>query len=244
MNPHYTKLAQSAIELALSRSKAAKELKHPGLRGRAREIFVKDILYPFLNTTLGVCTGIVVDSEGNSSRQIDIIIYDKTLIPSLMLTGEEGIVPYESVLATIEVKSKLTKKELEKAVNNARSLKALIPKFTEVMPEVPIKSSPICCIFAYESTCRPEYEKKRLQSVVSEFNNTRRCKIYVPISGMCLGDVSFTKCVNIENSDHPIPTFETYTEDPALNFLVFLIDQVTMCSRQRSKMLVSKYFFS
>ena len=97
MNPHYTKLAESIIQFALSRSKAASELMHSGLRGRAREIFAKDLLTPFLSPNVGACTGIVVDSNGGSSHQIDIIIYDKTLIPSLMFTGEEGIVPIHNV---------------------------------------------------------------------------------------------------------------------------------------------------
>ena len=93
MNLHYSRLAESLIEFALSRSNAATELMHSGLIGRAREIFAKDLLTPFLSPNLGVCTGIVVDSHGGSSRQIDVIIYDKTLIPSLMFTGEDGVVP-------------------------------------------------------------------------------------------------------------------------------------------------------
>src|SRR5579862_202739 len=109
MNPHYPKWAQSRIELALSQSEDASELTHPGLKGRAREVFIKDLLTPFLSPNLGTCTGVVVDSHGGSSEQIDIIIYDKTLIPSLLFTGEDGVVPFESVLATIEVKSELTR---------------------------------------------------------------------------------------------------------------------------------------
>ena len=240
MNPHYTKLAKSVIELALSRSRAAEELHHPGLRGRAREIFVKDLLFPFLNPTFGVCTGIVVDSEGESSKQIDIIIFDKSLIPSLMLTGEEGIVPYESVLGTIEIKSKLSKPELVKAVDNARSVKNLTGKFQEVMPETPIKSSPICCIFAYSSTCSTASENNRLQEIVTKFNSENERPVYVPISGLCIGNSSFTKCIN---ADQRPPVFETITVESALNFLVFLVDQVTILSRQRSKMVMSEYFF-
>jgi hypothetical protein len=116
MNPNYTKHAERIIQSVLSRSEDVSELKHTGLKGRAREIFVNDLLTPFLSPNLGTCTGIIVDSSGGNSFQTDIIIYDKTLIPSLMFTPEEGIVPIESVLATVEVKSSLTREELRKSI--------------------------------------------------------------------------------------------------------------------------------
>jgi len=242
MNPHYTKLAESIIQFALSRSKAASELMHSGLRGRAREIFAKDLLTPFLSPNVGACTGIVVDSSGGSSHQIDIIIYDKTLIPSLMFTGEEGIVPIESVLATVEVKSTLTRDELKKSIQNAHSVKHLHANFTEVMTETPQKSSPVCCVFSFSSDSKPETELSRLEEVVSAVNQETEKKVYVPLSGVCVADTSFTRCVKIEGEDRPVPSFETITENAAMKFMVFLIDQVSIMERQRSKMLISHYF--
>lgn len=242
MNPHYTKLAKSIIDFTLSRSKAASDLHHAGLRGRAREIFAKDLLTPFLSPNVGACTGTVVDSQGGSSRQIDIIVYDKTLIPSLMFTGEEGIVPIESVLATIEVKSTLTRGELSKSVRNAHSVKILKAKFAEVMSLTPEKSSPICCVFSFSSDSKPETELDRLEEIVLEVNKETEDKIYVPLSAICVADTSFTNCVKIEYEDIPIPSFETVTENSAMRFMVFLIDQISIMERQRSKMLISHYF--
>jgi hypothetical protein len=242
MNPHYTKLAESIIHFALARSKAASELAHPGLRGRAREIFARDLLTPFLSPNVGACTGIVVDSGGGSSRQIDIIIYDKTLIPSLMFTGEEGIVPIESVLATVEVKSALTRDEIKKSIQNAHSVKYLDAHFAEVMAEIPQKSSPVCCVFSFSSDTKPDKELIRLEEVVSEVNQEVDKKIHVPLSGVCVANTSFTQCVKIEYGDRPVPSFETTTENAAMKFMVFLIDQVSIMERQRSKMLISHYF--
>jgi len=242
MNPHYTKLAESIIQFALSRSKAASELMHSGLRGRAREIFAKDLLTPFLSPNIGTCTGIVVDSNCGSSHQIDIIIYDKTLIPSLMFTGEEGIVPYESVLATVEVKSTLTRYELKKSIKNAHSVKNLQPDFAEVMPETLVKSSPLCFVFSFSSDSKPKKELSRLEEVVLEVNQETDKKVYVPLSGICVANTSFTKCFNIKKEKIPIPSFETITENAAMEFMVFLIDQVSIIERQRSKMLIRQYF--
>lgn len=242
MNQHYKKLAESIIHFAISRSNDVSELNHSGLKGRAREIFAKNLLTPFLSPNVGICTGIVVDSQGGSSRQIDIIVYDKTLIPSLMFTNEEGIVPIESVLATIEVKSKLTREELLKSVQNSHSVKNLIAKFTEVMTEIPEKSSTICCVFSFSSDSKPESELCRLEEIVLEVNEGTEKKVYVPLSGVCVAETSFIKCSNIEYEDTPVPTFETITKNSTMNFMVFLIDQISIMERQRSKMLISHYF--
>lgn len=215
---------------------------HSGLKGRAREIFARDLLTPFLSPNIGACTGIVVDSSGGTSNQIDIIIYDKTLIPSLMFTGEEGIVPIESVLATVEVKSHLTRDELRKSIQNAHSIKYLRPNFAEVMAETPQKSSPVSCVFSFSSDSKPETELSRLEEVISEVNQDTAKKVYVPLSGVCVANISFIQCVKIENGDRPVPTFETITENAAMKFMVFLIDQVSIMERQRSKMLISHYF--
>ena len=242
MNHHYTKLAESTIAFALARAEASAELPHLGLRGRAREIFARNLLTPFLSPNIGTCTGVVVDSEGGHSRQVDVIVYDKTLIPSLMFTGEEGIVPVESVLATVEVKSQLTKPELVSAVQNAHSVKALRAKFREVMMEVPAKATPICSLFAFSSDTTSEKELSRLESAVSEVNEEADRKVFVPLSSICVGNASFTRCVKIEYNDTPDPTFETLTTAAAMEFMVFLVDQISILERQRSKMLISHYF--
>jgi hypothetical protein len=242
MNAYYRKIAESIIQFALTRSDAATELRHHGFRGRAREIFVRDLLTPFLSPNIGTCTGVVVDSDGGNSRQIDVIVYDKNLIPSLMFTGEEGIVPIESVLATVEIKSRLTKGELVTSIRNAHSIKDRRAKYQEIMMAIPEKSSPLCCLFAFSSDLTPEKELSRLESAVSEVNNETDQKVYVPLSGVCIGNVSFTHCLKIEYDNTPKPTFETLTTDAALRFMVFLVDQIAILERQRSKMLISHYF--
>jgi hypothetical protein len=164
-----------------------------------------------LSPNVGTCTGIIVDSSGGSSLQIDIIMYDKTLIPSLMFTGEEGIVPIESVLATVEVKSTLTRDELKKSIKNAHSVKNLNANFSEVMSETPKKYSPVCCVFSFSSnSSKPETELSRLEEVVKEVNQEVTKKVYVPLSGIRVANTSFTKCVKIDRNEiPPIFSFET-----------------------------------
>ena len=110
------------------------------------------------------------------------------------------------------------------------------------MAETPQKSSPICCVFSFSSDSKPETELSRLEEVVSEVNQEAEKKVYVPLSGICVANTSFTQCVKIERKDILAPSFETITDNAAMKFMVFLIDQVSIIQKQRSKMLISHYF--
>ena len=151
MNKLYRDIVIANIKNAINKSEAADNYDNRVLKERAREIFITELLQPYLNPTMGTCTGIVIDSDGNHSNQIDVIIFDRNVIPPSMLSTDEGVIPSESVLARIEIKSKLTISELKKAVNNARSLKTLHPYFNEIASNHNYKNSPAFYLFAYYS---------------------------------------------------------------------------------------------
>ena len=148
MTSLYRGTAIADIRSALARSDAAGLHNNQGLKGRAREVVVSKLLDPYLGPSVETCLGVVVDCYGNSSRQIDIIVYDESVAPA-----REGVVPYESTLATVEVKTELTASELKKSILNARSVKALDPTFLEVQPPREKKKilSPACYVFAFSS---------------------------------------------------------------------------------------------
>jgi len=242
MNPHYSRLIDSQIKLAMSRAEDACELIHRGLRGRAREIFIRDLLRPFINPNFGICTGIVVDSEGRQSKQTDIIIYDKSLLPPILLTAEEGIIPCESTLATIEIKSKLTSEELKKSVINARSVKALRPQYFEPSPTSKFKSSILCCVFSYKSTRKPENESKIVQKYMRSENRKNPSQVvHIPISASCIGDSAFTYCRWYDTEDPSKQKFELVLKRPLATFLSFLSDSTTFQRAQRSPMFSGHY---
>lgn len=96
--------------------------RHWGEDGRFKEIILTDILKKHLPENVSIGTGFVVDND-NITSQIDIIIYDNTL-PVMFKNNDFVIVTAESVVAIIEVKSKLTtdkaKEAIRKADNNAK----------------------------------------------------------------------------------------------------------------------------
>ena len=108
--------------------KAQKSLSHAGLKGGANEEALHRFLRQYLPRTLDVTTGMIVDSQGNQSRQLDIILSDSAKTPIFYESSETRVIPIECAYAVIEVKAFLDKRELEKAYQNMQSVKSLVKK--------------------------------------------------------------------------------------------------------------------
>jgi len=96
-------------------------------KGTPREIFIRNYLERHLSSLLSIGSGEVIDAEstpGYSRPQVDIVVF-KRQFPKIHLGGDIDAFFVESVVATIEVKSKLTEGELRKAMSAALKLKAL-----------------------------------------------------------------------------------------------------------------------
>ena len=59
-----------------------------------------------------VWSGVIVDKWGKQSPQVDLVIYDKRLLPPILEEFGHGIYPFDSTLRIIEVKSTLQKSDL------------------------------------------------------------------------------------------------------------------------------------
>ncbi len=241
MNKLYFRLVESRIKKALEDSKIAEEYDNQVLKGRAREIFISDLLKPFLSTNFNICTGHVIDSKNGHSRQIDIIVFDSRIIPPIMLTEGEGIIPYEGVLATIEVKTKLDAGELKKSIENARSIKTLIPNFQEILKKPIIKHSPVCFVFAFDSDLTQKEEMKRLKEQVDKSNKIG-AEIKVPISGLCVANKCFLFC---ENANSTPPKFRIISQDKShtnvMDFLLNLVNTCNIMAAERERLYLNMY---
>lgn len=100
----------------------------PVLIGSAREKEVIRKLELLLPNSVGIGSGCVIDSFGEVSKQMDIIIYEKEFCPVFCINDspETTYYPCEGVIAAGEVKSTLTSKELENIFEKSKSVKKLI----------------------------------------------------------------------------------------------------------------------
>jgi hypothetical protein len=83
------------------------EFDHTGNRGIAAETAVRDFLSHHLTRHLDVGDGEVIDSFGNRSRQMDVVITTEDQ-PFRQAPSEPGLCVIEGVYAVAEVKSNLT----------------------------------------------------------------------------------------------------------------------------------------
>lgn len=99
----------------------------PGLVGGAREKPTRQKLETLLPTMIGIGTGCIIDTFGNTSKQMDIVIYEKNICPiySINDSPETTYFPCEGVIGVGEIKSTLNNKELEDIFEKINSVKSL-----------------------------------------------------------------------------------------------------------------------
>lgn len=133
-----------------------RRLPHEGLKGSENEKALADVLRDFLPTTYGVESNVlIIDRNGISSRQCDIVIYDNVQFPRYF----RKVYPIEIVYAVIEVKTQLTKQQVDYAKENETALRKLdfspllTPYWqTRTENEKIRHASPVHCIFGYRSS--------------------------------------------------------------------------------------------
>lgn len=123
VNNQYQSLLRSKVVSAISQAKAASGFSHQGVKGTVLEILVGKLFGPLLPADIGVGTGQIIDSySGRISSQIDIVLYNRAVLPPILMDEKVGIFPVESVLYTIEVKTTLNATELKRAHESAKNL--------------------------------------------------------------------------------------------------------------------------
>ena len=112
-----------ALEVALERdAERAGLLSHGTSIGTAREFLIQGVLRSLLPSCVRIGAGMILDGSNDQvSKQIDIILFDSRT-PAFEIHDGLGLYPVEGVLATIEVKSTLTKRTLREALENCRSV--------------------------------------------------------------------------------------------------------------------------
>ena len=114
------------VRYALAGARAAKSLEHAGVKGAIREVLMTDLFRPLLPADIGIASGVLISAFGQGqSAQQDVIIFDKRIIPPILFEQGPAIVPIESALVCIEIKSKLTATEMRKAHDGAKTVKNL-----------------------------------------------------------------------------------------------------------------------
>src|SRR5262249_15293410 len=114
---------QNRLMTALAASRFV--LNHPVAKGDATELNWLDLFQRHLPHRYDVAKAFVVDSNGATSDQIDIVVYDRLYTPLLYNHEEQRFIPAEGGYAVLEVKQSLDKCNIEYAGKKAASVRRL-----------------------------------------------------------------------------------------------------------------------
>lgn len=202
------------------------DVDHGGEKGAFREFFMKELIRPYIPEHFGVSSGIVVDANGCQSKQSDIVIYDRRLLPPIMLAGESGTFPIDSVLVVLEVKSTLKAYHYETLVDAGRRFS---PKTKDNPDGLQIARPgalggnqaiwPSYAVFGYTSDAPNKDEFKRLEEQVHGGNQ------YIKLIGV------LDKGVWSERETHSSPD----VGENAVKFLLLLLNKLEDTAASRGK---------
>ena len=199
-NPRFRAWVAGRIAEALNIHQQAKQEKHPGLAGLAREIAINLLLRPLLPPDVGISTGKIVDSYGCESTQLDIILHDTNILPAAVFGPGFGLYPIEACLYVIEVKSTMTAKSASEVRSAAQKLAGLRPIPGVVGVPQPLGTGvqivpattgggyfPNYSCFAFSTDLAPstplEHERERILTGIDNHHELHLCSICVAERG-------------------------------------------------------------
>lgn len=149
-----------------------KSFGHPGTKGDASEHVWHDLLNTYLPRRYEAAKAHIVDSRGDFSEQIDVVIFDRQYSPFIFHYEGETIIPAESVYAVFEAKQTINAPLVSYAQAKIASVRKLfrtslpIPYADGVYPPkppIPIYGG----ILAFDSDWNPAFGRPLLDALNS-----------------------------------------------------------------------------
>ncbi len=227
--------SSSVVHAMLERVKGLSSLHHKLTEGELKELFVSRILRQFLPIQFDIGTGIIVNHRGDQSRQTDIVIYDNRVMPPFIKEQAIGVYPAESVIAVIEAKSLLRKKELMAAERAAAELYHNVydpAGFYKGYPSEPYK--PLCGIIGFRGSGPKEL---RDQKTGITWLNAHVRHLFL----ICVADKYSWAKVGYPTSIWGLKGAETETHEEVKRFVAILLDNIRTRSEVRYRKLARKH---
>ena len=115
MNKVYADLVRARVTGACEQAKAVTD------EAALRDLVISQLIEPVLPAMFGVASAAIVSASGEQSQQTDIVIYDRSVLPPIML-AQGGMIPIEAAVYTIDVMATIRASDLKKAQDDARNV--------------------------------------------------------------------------------------------------------------------------
>ncbi len=104
---------------------ASQSISHAGTMGSVNEEHWLSLFRSYLPNRYDVASGIVIDSLGSRSDQIDLVVFDRHFTPTLLDQKSHRYIPAEAIYAIFECKPTISKGYIEYAQNKAASVRRM-----------------------------------------------------------------------------------------------------------------------
>lgn len=104
---------------------ARKTFAHPGTKGDASEQVWLELFQKYLPRRYEAKKAFIVDSRGEFSDQIDVVIFDRQYSPFILNYEGQAVVPAESVYAVFEAKQSINAEQVAYAHDKIGSVRKL-----------------------------------------------------------------------------------------------------------------------
>ena len=109
----------------VAKLRSSDRIVHDGDRGEVNEQFFIEVLRNYLPNRYTVHKATILDSDGQVSDSIDVVVHDRQYTPTLLDSESHRYIPAEAVYAVFECKPKIDKAYLEYAGKKAKSVRCL-----------------------------------------------------------------------------------------------------------------------
>ena len=220
---HTTTVIQNLIDEA----KSLKSLEQKQLKGQLRELLVSKFLLKYLTNDFGIGSGIIINQKEEQSTQTDIIVYDKRIIPPFIKELNLGIFPAESVVATIEVKSWISKSDIIEYSEKVNYLLNNLYNPASCIYKDYVFMKPYCSIIGFYDNCKFKYDNTSdNRKIIENWINMNTTNLF----GICLiGKFSWLRVMRQEGVVHLRSEFNDQTKA----FFAILLDNIRTRAHMR-----------
>ena len=109
----------------VAKLRSSDRIVHDGDRGEVNEQYFIDVLRSYLPNRYSVHKATILDSAGQVSDSIDVVVHDRQYTPTLLDSESHRYIPAEAVYAIFECKPTIDKGYLQYAGAKAESVRCL-----------------------------------------------------------------------------------------------------------------------
>jgi hypothetical protein len=203
-----------------------KNVNHEPTKGEGSESIWIKFLRDYLPKRYSVAKAKIVDYKGNTSDQIDVVIYDTQYTPFVLNKKNVKYIPAESIYAIFEAKQDVNKSQLVYAGKKIESVRNLLRTTAPVIDRGEIKPAPqlfkiIGGFLCLESRWSGSISTNK--AFREQFNSSTELS-FIDI-GCVLNDKSFKIDMDITDALNPKVIFNFSTKEETL--IYFFLKLVT-----------------